>query len=108
LSLEGRTHVALSSEEEVLFSRPSIDVAFESAADAWGSQLTAIILTGANHDGSQGLSAVVRSGGTAIVQDPTEAFTRAMPEAAIRACPGAQVLTLSKISTYLQNIENEH
>jgi len=108
LSFEGRTHVALSSEEEVLFSRPSIDVAFESAADAWGSQLTAIILTGANHDGSQGLSAVVRSGGTAIVQDPTEAFTRAMPEAAIRACPGAQVLTLSKISTYLQNIENEH
>lgn len=105
LLFEGRTHVALSSEEEVLFSRPSIDVAFESAADAWGSQLTAIILTGANHDGSQGLSAVVRSGGTAIIQDPTEAYAKAMPEAAIRACPDAHIMTLAEISTYLQNIQ---
>lgn len=104
LLLEGRAHVALSSEEEVLFSRPSIDVALESAADAWGSQLTAIILTGANHDGARGLSAVVRSGGTAIVQDPAEAYAQAMPEAAIRACPSAEILTLSKISTHLQNI----
>jgi len=105
LSLEGRTHVALSSEEEVLFSRPSIDVAFESAADAWGSQLTAILLTGANHDGANGLSVVVRSGGTAIIQDPTEAYAKAMPEAAIRACPDARIMTLAEISTYLQNIQ---
>ncbi|KAA0969652.1 chemotaxis protein CheB [Aureimonas fodinaquatilis] len=104
LLLEGRAHLALSSEEEVLFSRPSIDVAIESAADAWGSQLIAIILTGANHDGARGLSAVVHAGGTAIIQDPSEAFAQAMPEAAIRACPSAKILTLSKISTYLQNI----
>lgn len=104
LLLEGRTHVALSSEEEVLFSRPSIDVALESAADAWGSQLTAIVMTGANHDGARGLASVVRAGGTAIVQDPAEAHAQAMPEAAIRACPGARVLTLAGISTYLQNI----
>jgi two-component system, chemotaxis family, protein-glutamate methylesterase/glutaminase len=103
LLLEGRTHVALSSEEEVLFSRPSIDVAFESAADAWGHQLTAIVLTGANHDGADGLSTVVRAGGTAIVQDPSNAYAKAMPEAAIRACPEAHIMTLSAISTYLQN-----
>lgn len=103
LLLEGRTHICLSSEEEVLFSRPSIDVSFESAADAWGEQLTAIILTGANQDGARGLSAVVRGGGTAIVQAPSEAYAQAMPEAAIRACPQAQIMKLSDISTYLQN-----
>lgn len=103
LLLEGRTHVSLSSEEEVLFSRPSIDVAFESAADAWGDRLTAIVLTGANSDGAEGLSAVVRAGGTAIVQDPEGAYAQAMPDAAIRACPTAQIMPLSDISTYLQN-----
>jgi two-component system chemotaxis response regulator CheB len=104
LLLEGRTHVALSSEEEVLFSRPSIDVAFESAAEAWGPQLTAVVLTGANQDGARGLAAVLRSGGTTIIQDPSEAYAQAMPEAAMRACPSANILNLSKISTFLQNI----
>lgn len=103
LLLEGRGHISLSNEEEVLFSRPSIDVAFESAAEAWGHRLTAIILTGANNDGAQGLSAVVRAGGAAIVQEPIGAYAQAMPEAAIRACPNAQVMTLSEISTFLQN-----
>lgn len=103
LLLEGRTHVALSNEEEVFFSRPSIDVAFESAADAWGDGLTAIVLTGANQDGARGLQSVIRSGGTAIVQLPDNAYARAMPDAAIGACPDAQVMTLSDISTYLQN-----
>tara|TARA_R110002020_G_scaffold47651_3_gene135578 strand:+ start:9490 stop:10062 length:573 start_codon:yes stop_codon:yes gene_type:complete len=103
LLLEGRTHISLSSEEEVFFSRPSIDVALESAADAWGDQLTAIILTGANHDGAHGLMTVARSGGTTIVQNPNEAYAQAMPEAAIRACPDASIMTLSEISTVLQN-----
>ena len=104
LLLEGRTHIALSSEEEVLFSRPSIDVAFESAADAWGNRLTAVVLTGANQDGAQGLQSVARAGGTAIVQDPAEAYAAAMPEAAIRACPAAEIKTLSEISRYLQKL----
>lgn len=104
LLLEGRSHISLSSEEEVFFSRPSIDVAFESAADAWGEALTAIVLTGANHDGADGLLAVTRSGGTSIVQDPTDAYAPAMPEAAIRACPDAHVMTLGEISTYLQSL----
>ncbi len=103
LLLEGRAQISLSSEEEVLFSRPSIDVAFESATDVWGDRLTAIVLTGANNDGAQGLSAVVRAGGTAIVQDPEGAYAQAMPEAAIRACPTAKIMTLSDISTFLQN-----
>ncbi|MCV3767192.1 chemotaxis protein CheB [Rhizobium sp. TRM95796] len=104
LLLEGRSHISLSSEEEVFFSRPSIDVAFESAADAWGKQLTAIVLTGANHDGAHGLQVVAQLGGAAIVQDPLTAYATAMPEAAIRACPDAKVMSLSQIATYLQKI----
>ncbi|WP_312223647.1 chemotaxis protein CheB [Rhizobium rhizoryzae] len=104
LLLEGRAHIALSSDEEVLFSRPSIDVAFESASEVWGPQLTAVILTGANHDGARGLAAVMRSGGTAVIQNPSEAYAQAMPEAAMRACPSANILNLSMISTFLQNI----
>ncbi|QGG93238.1 chemotaxis protein CheB (plasmid) [Agrobacterium sp. MA01] len=103
LLLEGRGQISLSNEEEVLFSRPSIDVAFESAADAWGDKLTAIVLTGANNDGAHGLAAVVRAGGKAIVQEPSGAYAQAMPEAAIRACPQAQIMTLPDISTFLQN-----
>ncbi|WP_245294953.1 chemotaxis protein CheB [Pararhizobium antarcticum] len=101
LLLEGRSNIALSGEEAVLFSRPSIDVAFESASEAWGDRLTGIVLTGANHDGARGLQAIGRSGGTMIVQDPASAYAQAMPEAAMLASPNAHVFTLPEISSYL-------
>ncbi len=59
------------------FSRPSIDVLFESAADAYGAHLIGVVLTGANQDGAKGLGAVARAGGEAIVQNPGEAYARA-------------------------------
>ena len=102
--IEDETHIALSNEEEVLFSRPSIDVSFESAAEIWGSRLTGIILTGANHDGAAGLKAIAAAGGTTIVQDPVTAYAKAMPEAAVAACPQARVLSLPDISSVLQGI----
>ena len=105
LLIEDETHIALSNEEEVLFSRPSIDVAFESAAEVWGSRLTGIILTGANHDGAAGLRAIASAGGTVIVQDPKTAYARPMPEAAIAACPEALVLNLSEISSHLRGTD---
>ncbi|MFD1697332.1 chemotaxis protein CheB [Roseibium aestuarii] len=101
LLLEDTGSIALTTEEEVLFSRPSIDVAFESAAEAWGSNLIGVVLTGANHDGSRGLATILRGGGTALVQTPEGAYARAMPEAAIAACPQAKVLSLSGITDYL-------
>ncbi len=55
--------LALSVDELVNFSRPSIDVLFESAADVYGPRLLGIILTGANHDGAAGLAAVHEAGG---------------------------------------------
>jgi two-component system, chemotaxis family, protein-glutamate methylesterase/glutaminase len=96
--------LSLSSDEPVLFSRPSIDVLFESAADAYGPTLLAIVLTGANQDGASGLQAVVQVGGAAIVQDPDNAFSSAMPEAAIKLCPSALVLSLDTIAEYLKEV----
>jgi two-component system chemotaxis response regulator CheB len=104
LLVETEKSLSLSSDEPVLFSRPSIDVLFESAADAYGSALIAIILTGANQDGAKGMKAVVEAGGDALVQNPDGAFSSAMPEAAIEMCPGARVMSLDAIATYLQDV----
>lgn len=94
--------LSLSGEEPVLFSRPSIDVLFETAADAYGPGLIGIVLTGANNDGARGLQAVVAAGGTALVQSPEHAFASAMPEAALESVPQARALALEEISHYLQ------
>jgi two-component system, chemotaxis family, protein-glutamate methylesterase/glutaminase len=104
LLVETEKSLSLSSDEPVLFSRPSIDVLFESAADAYGSALIAIILTGANHDGAKGMKAVFEAGGVALVQNPDGAFASAMPEAAIEMCPGARVMSLDAIAAYLQEV----
>jgi two-component system, chemotaxis family, protein-glutamate methylesterase/glutaminase len=96
--------LSLSSDEPVLFSRPSIDVLFESAADAYGSALIAIVLTGANQDGARGMYAVVETGGIALVQSPEGAFASAMPEAVIEMCPSVQVMSLNAIATYLKGV----
>jgi len=104
LLVEANKSLSLSSEEAVLFSRPSIDVLFESAADAYGAGLIAIVLTGANQDGASGLRAVVNAGGTAIVQTPKAAFASAMPEAAITMCPTAHIMSLDAILSFLHEV----
>lgn len=96
--------LALSCEEPVNYSRPSIDVLFESAADAYRENLVGIILTGANHDGAMGLKAVLDSGGEAIVERSSEAYASTMPEAALAACAGATVMGLEEIANYLGGI----
>ena len=104
LLVEQDRRLSLSSEEPVLFSRPSIDVLFESAADAYGEGLIGVVLTGANSDGADGLKAVIEAGGLAIVQNPKSAYAAAMPEAAIAACPEARVLPLNEIAEYLREV----
>lgn len=103
LLIEADRSLSLSNDDPVLYSRPAIDVLFESAADAYGPELVAIVLTGANHDGANGLRAVVDAGGTAIVQNPDNAFASAMPEAALELCPEARVLQLPAIGDYLRS-----
>lgn len=101
LLMEKDFSLSLSSDAQVNYSRPSIDVLFESAADAAGPALTGVIFTGANDDGARGLRAVCDAGGRAIVQDPANAYAAAMPEAALIACPEAEVLSLDAILTLL-------
>src|SRR6201994_2557822 len=104
LLVEKNKCLSLSSDEPVLFSRPSIDVLFESAADAYGSALVGVVLTGAKHDGANGIRTIVAAGGRAIVQSPEEAFSAAMPQAALAACPDATVLTLDEIAPFLRKV----
>ncbi len=97
LLVEPNFELSLSSEEPVLFCRPAIDLLFESAADAFGSSVIGIVLTGANSDGANGLRAIHDAGGAAYVQDPADADAEVMPRAALAACPDAQVLTLAQV-----------
>ena len=101
LLVEADRTVSLSADEPVLYSRPSIDVLFESAADAYGDGLVGVILTGANEDGAEGLQAVAAAGGMALVEDPGTAFAKAMPLAALESCAPAQSMSLDAIATYL-------
>tara|TARA_A100001391_G_scaffold195283_1_gene172441 strand:+ start:4184 stop:4750 length:567 start_codon:yes stop_codon:yes gene_type:complete len=101
--VEDEVSLALSSDEQVNYSRPSIDVLFETAADVFAQHALGIILTGANKDGAKGLSEIIRAGGHGLVQEPSEAHCRAMPEAAIAACPTAKVMNLMEISQYLND-----
>ena len=87
--------LALSTDPPVRFSRPSIDVLFESAAGVFRERLLGIVLTGANADGADGLAAVLRAGGRGLVQRPDDAQVGAMPEAALRRAPAAEVATLA-------------
>jgi two-component system, chemotaxis family, protein-glutamate methylesterase/glutaminase len=89
--------LALSSDEPVHFSRPSIDVLFDSAADIYGERLLGLILTGANQDGAEGLAAVGRAGGRTVVQDPGGAAVPFLPEAALQEGPVDCVLSLAQL-----------
>jgi len=99
-----RDHFALSTEAQVRFNRPSIDVALETAADALGPALIGVVLTGANDDGAAGLAAVRRRGGVAIVQDPQTATHPTMPTAARAAAYPQVVAELSEIAPLLARL----
>ena len=88
---------SLSVDDAVLYSRPSIDVLFESAADVYRDRLVAVILTGANEDGALGIATVKRLGGYTIVQNPADAERSEMPRAALRAIEPDTVLSLQAI-----------
>lgn len=93
--------LSLSMDEKVSFSRPSVDVLFESAAQAYGAGLTAIVLTGANSDGTAGAKSVKRYGGTVLVQDPSTAEASMMPRSVLDANLEDLVLDLDGVVEYL-------
>jgi two-component system chemotaxis response regulator CheB len=98
--------LALSIDEPVNFSRPSIDVLFESAADIYRERLLGIVLTGASQDGAAGLAAIHRLGGRTVVQDPASALVPLMPESARRRSPVDFVLPLEQIADLLQALKH--
>jgi len=102
LLIEADRTVAISSDEPVLYSRPSIDVLFESAADVFGSGLLAIVLTGANNDGAAGAKTVSASGGQVWVQHPEQAEASMMPKSVLDACPEARPLALADMAHEIQ------
>jgi two-component system chemotaxis response regulator CheB len=102
LLVDAGPNLALSVDEPVNFSRPSIDVLFETAADVYRERLLGIVLTGASADGAAGLAAVHCRGGRTVVQDPKTAVVPLMPEAARRRSPVDFVLPLEQIADLLQ------
>ena len=104
LLVETDRTLALSREPPVRFSRPSIDVMFESAAEVFGDALTAIVVSGANDDGAEGLAAVRRAGGRAWVQSPAEAQASTMPAAAIERAGADLVASIRDLAERLVHL----
>jgi two-component system, chemotaxis family, protein-glutamate methylesterase/glutaminase len=107
LLIEQDNTFSLDYSEPIQFSRPSIDVTFDSAAEIYKSKLLAILLSGANNDGTAGLQKVIKCKGTAIVQSPDSAEYKAMPENAIVNCPGVHILQPVEISAFLNGLLNQ-
>jgi two-component system chemotaxis response regulator CheB len=101
--IEKAGYFGLDVSEPVWFSRPSIDVTFESAAEAYGNRCTAILFSGANHDGAQGMLKLRNAGALTIVQDPDDAEMPEMPNAAMNINAVDYVLRSDEIFELLKS-----
>ena len=104
LLVEADRTFSLSCDPPVLFSRPSIDVLFESCAEAFGERLAGLLLTGANEDGAEGLARIQACGGLTAVQDPAEAAHPTMPAAALRRFAPDFVLPVAGLRGLLHTV----
>lgn len=104
LLLEDDRRFALSADQPVRFSRPSIDVLFDSAADVYGAALIGVVLTGANADGARGLARIRARCGVAVVQSPESAEAAAMPQAALDLAGADFCLPLEQIAPLLNRL----
>ena len=103
LLFEKDGHLSLDFSEKVAYSRPSIDVAFASAAEAFGNKVIGVLLSGANNDGVSGLAMIREKGGMVLVQDPALAGMPVMPQAAINAGVVAQGIGLKELAVMLNS-----
>jgi two-component system chemotaxis response regulator CheB len=104
LLVEHDERFSLSVDPKVNFSRPSIDVLFASAAEAYRESLIGIVMTGANQDGARGLADIRRCGGLSIVQDPADAEVRTMPQAALDTAGADHCIPLTAIAPLLNRL----
>lgn len=107
LLVEADRSFSLSTEERVNFARPSIDVLFGTAADAYGPDLVGVVLSGGSADGALGLKHINQRGGLTVVQDPATAEAPAMPLAAMQACPPDHLLSPAAMLQLLIHIHRE-
>ena len=106
LLIEEDHTISLSTEEKKNYSRPSIDILFETAAIAYGNNLIGVVLTGANNDGAEGLLAIQNAGGFCIVQKPIDAEEETMPVAAIEKAKTNKILKLDEIANFIIKLDN--
>lgn len=104
LMVEPDRTLSLSADERVNFSRPSIDVLFETAAETYQQRLIGVILTGANNDGTRGLQTIKSYGGLAIVQSPDSAESGAMPRSAIEEVAVDHIVPLDRMGQFLNDL----
>jgi len=106
LLIEDDQTLSLAVSEKVNFSRPSIDVLFETAIMAFRSKVIGVLLTGASRDGAEGMRLIHEAGGMTIVQDPKDAFVPVMPQAAINHTTVDYILPLEEIAPFLNTISS--
>lgn len=104
LLFETNGELSLDTSEKVNYSRPSIDVSFESAAEVYGPSLTGILLSGANADGTHGLKVINEKGGTVVIQQPDTADMPFMPRHALENVAADRVLNIEEILEFINNI----
>lgn len=102
-----REFIALSADEPVTYARPSIDVAFDSAARTYGSGVIGIVLTGASRDGADGAASIESRGGLVVIQDPLTAEKDTLPKAAVAATRKSNIMQLEEIGPFISNIVRE-
>lgn len=105
--VESDGSIALSVDPPEHFSRPSIDVLFESAAWAWRARALGVLLTGANADGAAGVAAIHAAGGRTWVQDPTSAQAQEMPRSALALGTPSDILTLDAMAERLARMTRD-
>lgn len=106
LLFEKNGELSLDVSEKVNYSRPSIDVSFESAAAAYGSKCIAVLLSGANSDGTNGLKAIQREGGIVILQNPLNAVMPFMPQSALSSLSPTHVFEVDEILNFINSIDS--
>ncbi|MBD2751284.1 chemotaxis protein CheB [Spirosoma validum] len=106
LLIEQNATFSLDDSEKVNHSRPSIDVTFESAAEIYGPSLVGVLLSGANADGKDGLIAIKKAGGLAVVQQPETAQAAFMPQQAILNAPIDYVVTIPELIRFVNQLNS--
>jgi two-component system chemotaxis response regulator CheB len=105
LLFESNGLLSLDASEKVNYSRPSIDVSFESAAETYGSRVTGILLSGANNDGTHGLQTIQKAGGVIVVQTPESAEMAYMPQHAIAHTLPDYILDAPQIAQFIKVLD---